>query len=79
MGDEIRFTAIDGEESLTAKVVNLYPFASFEELYDTLPLDRCGYDDPSTASWRDMEAYYSQEEQAKFGVVGIEVRLLCKI
>ncbi len=79
VGDQIRFTLVDGEEGLTAEVVGLYLFATFQELYQSLSLEKCGYDDPSVAKWQDMEAYYSREEQARFGVVGIEVKLLCKI
>jgi ASC-1-like (ASCH) protein len=53
-------------------------FASFDELYATLPLNKCGYteEEAKTASPRDMDAYYSPQEQAKWGVVGIEVSLL---
>ncbi len=78
VGDFIRFDLVGGEESLTAEVVALYPFASFEELYKVLPLEKCGYEDVSKAKWQDMEEYYSKEEREKYGVLGIEVRV-CKI
>ncbi len=78
VGDEICFTQTESKERLTAEVVAVYPFTSFEELYKALPLEKCGYDDPSTAKWQDMDEYYSREEQEKFGVVGIEVRVICK-
>ncbi len=75
-GDRIRFDLTEGGESLTAEVVKLHCFPSFAELYKCLPLEKCGYDDSSKADPKDMEEYYSKEEQATFGVVGIELRLV---
>ncbi len=74
VGDRIRFDLVDGAESLTAEVVALYSFASFEELYKALPLEKCGYEDATKARWQDMEEYYSKEEQEKYGVLGIEIK-----
>jgi hypothetical protein len=53
----------------------LHRFQSFSELYEALPLLQCGYTeaDIATAHPSDMEQYYSVEEQAKYGVVGIEL------
>ncbi len=78
VGDCIRFDLADGDESVTVEVQKLYLFPSFAALYKSLPLEKCGYDDGTSANPRDMEAYYSKEEEAAFGVVGIEVKLLCK-
>ena len=52
-------------------------FANFEELYSALPLLQCGYteEDIADAKPEDMLAYYSSEQQKKFGVVGIEISL----
>ena len=74
-GDTIVFTNTATGEQLRAKVKKLHRFASFEELYQTLPLLQCGYtaEDIDSASPADMEAYYSKEEQQKYGVVGIEL------
>lgn len=77
VGDTVVFTmTTDGERRLTVEVVALHRFASFEELYDSLPLLECGYseDELASASPRDMEAYYSLEEQSRYGVVAIEVK-----
>ena len=55
--------------------MNLHRFDSFEELYGALPLLKCGYtpEDVGDAHPRDMEQYYSPKEQARYGVVGIEI------
>ncbi len=79
VGDEIEFTNLkDRRQRCTVEVVALHPFASFQELYQHLPLLKCGYteEDIGTASPSDMDQYYSPEAQARYGVVGIEVKLL---
>lgn len=79
-GDTIVFTNTATGEALTAEVVKLHRFKSFEELYKALPLLQCGYtkEDVDTAHPADMQQYYSVEEQEKYGVVGIEISLLKK-
>lgn len=74
VGDLICFTSPNGEQ-LFVKVQKLHIFESFKELYATLPLLQCGYEDESDAKAEDMEAYYSKSEQQKYGVVGIEIEL----
>ena len=75
-GDIIRFESVaDDTDVLYARVEGLRFFASFDELYAALPLTDCGYtaEEAMTASPRDMDRYYSPEEQKKWGVVGIEL------
>ena len=71
----ITFTNTDTGEKLTKTVKALHRFDSFETLYKTLPLLQCGYTeaDVDNAHPSDMAQYYSPEEQAQFGVVGIEL------
>ena len=79
VGDTIKFiNTEDSNDTLRVKVVDLFLFSSFAELYDHLPLLKCGYseDNINTASPDDMEMYYSREKQNKYGVVGIEISLL---
>ncbi len=75
VGDTITFTCTEDERTVEVRVTSLHSFASFEELYDALPLTECGYTEASakTASPRDMEAYYPPEKQAKYGVLAIGV------
>ncbi len=78
-GDVIRFeSTADETDVLYARVEGMRFFASFDELYEALPLTACGYteEEVRTASPHDMDRYYAREDQAKWGVVGIEVSLL---
>ena len=75
VGDRIVFTNTASGGTLTATVLQLHLFDSFAQLYQSLPLLKCGYTpaDVATASPADMDAYYSAEEQKQYGVVGIEL------
>ena len=77
-GDVITFTNTTTGEKLSARVSKLHRFASFEELYQALPLLRCGYtpEDVDAAHPSDMEQYYSAQQQQNYGVVGIEITLI---
>jgi len=75
VGDKILFTDNATGETLNATVVKLHRFNSFEELYKSLPLLKCGYTEENVdnAKPSDMEQYYPLEEQKKYGVIGIEL------
>lgn len=78
VGDTIRFTCTaDETQTVTCIIKKLHLFPSFDALYAALPLDACGYapTECDTASPQDMEQYYSPAEQARYGVVGIELSL----
>ncbi len=79
IGDEIEFISTDDDaERILCRVRQLHRFDSFKELYESIPLLRCGYteDNISSASYTDMEKYYTVEEQSKYGVVGIEIKVI---
>ena len=79
IGDTIIFESTENaSDTLETKVTDLYVFDSFEELYNNLPLTECGYtlSNIGTASPKDMKVYYSEEEQRKYGVVGIRVEII---
>ena len=79
VNDEIQFCCPEsGQTPYTVRVKALHRFQNFAELYAALPLLRCGYtrETLASASPDDMNAYYSPQEQAKYGVVGIEVKTI---
>ena len=79
VGDTLIFeNAEDLSSKISCVVKKLHIFGNFEELYDCLPLEKCGYlpYEVETASFKDMEEYYSVDEQKRFGVVGIEIELI---
>lgn len=57
-------------------IVRLYKYSSFEELYKHFDKIAMGYDKDDIANPKDMEKYYSKEEQDKYGVIGIEIRVI---
>ena len=77
-GDTIIFTNLADNRQVSAKVLKLHIFNSFKELYNNLPLLKCGYTEQEldTASPDDMLAYYPKEKQEKYKVVGIEIELI---
>lgn len=74
VGDEIEFTNRDTNEKLSVDIINLHKYPSFEELYKHFDKVEMGYNKDDIAESKDMEAYYSKEEQEKYGVLGIEIR-----
>lgn len=78
VGDEIEFSKLpNGYKLIIVRVIALHTFPSFRELFEVLPLEKCGYDQDSIkiAHWTDMNTYYSGDEQLKYGVVGIEFKV----
>lgn len=73
-GDTIVFKSLSNN-TIIAQVKALHKFKNFEELYNNLPLDKCGYEpeELSTAHYTDMNAYYSCEQIEKYGALGIEL------
>ena len=79
IGDTILFISLkDPNDTVLTRVSDIYRFTSFEDLYKALPLVDLGYSDRdvTTASPKDMEKFYSPEEQAQYGVVGFRLDLL---
>ncbi len=76
INDMIEFTnTSDNSQKMLCRVINLYTFKNFEELYQKLPLLKCGYTQSTVdrAKPSDMNKYYTEEQIAKFGVLGIEI------
>lgn len=78
-GDTIVFCNLENTKAtVSVTVLNLFRFRSFDELFNSLPLEKCGYSETEllSASAADMNIYYSEEDQQKYGVVGIEIVLI---
>ena len=78
IGDTIEFNCSATKDIITAQVSGLHKFSTFEELYNALPLEKCGYTvaELNTAKYTDMEQYYTKEQIEKYGALGIE---LCNV
>ena len=76
VGDVITFTNIISKERFDAEVIFLHKYSDFDELYNKFDKVRLGYKEEDTACSSDMENYYSREEIDKYGVVGIEIKLI---
>ena len=76
IGENIKFINDKTGEELLTKIVNLHKFKSFEELYKNFDKIKLGYKEWEVAKSSDMLKYYPQSEQQKYGVVGIEIKLI---
>ena len=72
--DLIEFTNRETLEQMLVEIENLYHYPSFEELYKHFDKVAMGYKEDEEANPKDMEEYYSKEEQEKYGVLGIEIK-----
>ena len=63
IGDAIEFVNTKTQEQLVVRVKSIHIFKNFTELYQSMPLLKCGYteEDVATANPADMEKYYSKE------------------
>lgn len=75
-GDIIEFTNRITNEKISVKVIKLHLFTNFKELYKHFDKISFGYNENDIANSIDMNKYYSNEEQEKHGVVGIEIMLI---
>lgn len=78
VGDEIEFSCFERDEKpFMVEVVALHRFKDFGGLYAALPLLKCVYTKETldAASPEDMNQYYSVEEQTRYEVVRIEIKL----
>ena len=75
IGDIIEFENRLNGEKIKCKVINLYIFKNFKELYENLDNNKFGFDNKNNITYKDMEAYYSLNDQEKYGVIGIEIEL----
>ena len=75
VGDNILFTNIISGEQLLVEVISLHVFVNFEQLYAKFDKVAIGYDSSEVADYKDMNQYYTDEQIARCGVVGIGIKL----
>ena len=75
-GDIIEFNNDNTDVIINTEVVDLHIYSSFFELYNAFDKISLGYREEENANPRDMEQYYSVDEQTKYGVLGIEIKRL---
>lgn len=76
LGDEIRFLREPERiDELRAEVVDLLRYPTFQELIKNVPVEHLGGGDKRELA-KGMRQYYSTEEEARYGVIGIKIRLI---
>ena len=76
VGDTIIFINNETNEKMTCEVTNIYHYSSFVELYKHHPKNTIGYKENEEADPNDMLQYYTQEKIDKYGVLGIEIKII---
>lgn len=67
------------KEKIATEVKELVYFNSFEELLNTLPVEKIGFKSMDKQSIKDVYyQFYSKEDENKYGVVAIKVKVINK-
>lgn len=75
IGDEIEFSLMtDTNKKLKTKVVDLIPFATFQELCEAFPPE--SYGSKNSDEYVGMYKHYSREDEEKYGVLAIKIELV---
>lgn len=78
VGDQIVFLKRpECEEQLVVEVIGLSIFKTFKDLFQAIDKSKFGYSEGDTLEDQVncMRKYYSNEEENKFGVVGIHIEV----
>lgn len=79
VGDTILFSLPDKSDSLLVRVVQLYRFETFRELYSAFDLSEFGCEDMMPQQLLAATAQvYSEEKQRAYGALGIRIELLAR-
>ena len=76
VNDVIEFTNTKTNETMSCLVLKLYHYKTFNELYKNHSKLSIGYKENEVANPDDMLAYYTIEDINKYGVLGIEIRVI---
>lgn len=75
LGDELIFTNRENpEETLSATVVGLLRYASFEDLFSVCDITKFGGETAEGLTAL-IRQFYSEEQERQYGVLGIHIRL----
>ena len=76
IGDKIEFTNIQTKKRIVTDVINIYNAKSFKALFEKIDLEKAGFKGRDINSAIDaMAAFYSCEQEAEHGALGIEISL----
>jgi ASC-1-like (ASCH) protein len=76
VGDKIEFSdAQNDTNKVLVEIVDLHVFPTFSELIDSFPIASFGATNKQDFLSL-LKGFYSYEDEKKFGVVGIEIRIL---
>lgn len=76
IGDQIEFSCSDDPtKKVLTKVKALYLYKSFEELFSDFPSKYFGGESKDELV-KEIEMFYSKDEQMKCGVIGIKIELV---
>lgn len=78
VGDIILFSNDENKsQSLNTKVEDLIYFKTFDEMLDTLPFSKIGFNNFDKQSIKSIyRSFYSEESEKKYGVVAIKVKVI---
>ena len=75
VGDKIEFVLMtDRYQKIEVEIVDLLSFTTFTQLFDAYPAEDFGGNDK--ADLMGIYKYYSKEDEAKYGVLGIKLKYL---
>ena len=76
VNDTIVFMNAESKESIECLVIGLYRYPSFFELYERHNKTSIGYNVNDIADANDMYKIYSRSDIEKYGVIGIEIKVI---
>lgn len=74
INDIIIFEHVDTKEIIKTKVVNIYKYKTFKELFNNFDVKRFGLKESDT--YEVMNKFYSKEDQEKYEALGIQIKLI---
>ena len=76
VGDILEFENRKDGEICKTVITNIYHYSNFEEIFNNFDRKTLGFSEDEDFTYKDMEKFYSIEEQKKYGVIAIEVKLI---